>query len=94
MIKGCSNNGCVAKNTTSGQHTNGICDCVRCEIRQGEVVIEINGQKVGPGYVINDDYYGEVRHMRIVREWLKNGGLRDILLLSKFSDDEGEEPKP
>jgi len=94
MTKGCSNNGCVVKNTTSGQHTNGICGCVQSKIRQGEVVIEISGKKVGPGSVADGDYYGKVRDMRIVREWLKNGGLRDILLLSKFSDDEGEEPKP
>jgi len=83
MITGCSNHGCVVRGTTSGQHTNGICGCVQSKIRQGEVEIEISGQKVGPGYSIGDDYYGKVRDMRIVCEWLKNGGLRDILKLAE-----------
>jgi len=81
MIKGCSNHGCVVRGTTSGQYTNGICSCVQYKIRQGERLIEINGQKVGPGYVIDD--YGKVCDMRIVCEWLKDGGLRDILKLAE-----------
>ncbi|MBF0098699.1 MAG: hypothetical protein HQM05_15345 [Magnetococcales bacterium] len=100
MIKGCSNHNCAVKGNTPGMHTNGICGCVDFKIRENEAAIEINGQKVGPGYFFDyksfirkfsqkrmHDHSEQLSKMRIVCEWLKDGGLHDILKLAEAKDE-------
>jgi hypothetical protein len=82
MIKGCSNHGCAVKGETPGMHTNGICRCVQVCWRDkpGEpnppILIEINGVPVGPDV-------GEHLDGRQIADWLRKGGLHDILALER-----------
>jgi hypothetical protein len=75
MIKGCANHGCILKETPDKHN---ICECVAID---GEVScrIQIEGQLVGPY-----DYFS---NCQIIRDWLRGGGLRDILKLATEKDE-------
>lgn len=85
MIEGCSNHNCAVKGKTPGMHTNGICGCVDFKVRENEAAIEINNQKVGPTFTFStgDNYYEAIRKLQNIREWLRDGGLHDILKLAE-----------
>lgn len=81
MLEGCSNHNCAIKGETGGMYTNGICNCVRAATKAESILssrswIEIDGRIVGPQTTRGNEIY-------IIRNWLKGGGLRDILALEQ-----------
>ena len=80
MIDGCSNHGCVVTGETGGQHTNSICNCVKLSQLRDHISIM--------GVCVGNSLLDDSMKLRDVREWLCNGGLRDILAMERKEQNE------
>lgn len=75
MINGCSNYKCAVTGRTEGQFTQSTCGCVGVTGYADLIEIKICGNSVG-----NPVFFPSAH---IIVDWLKDGGLRDILALER-----------